>query len=140
MARRRSVANAPHMKIPLVALAAVTCILLFSSCGRNATGATPIAGPPQVGALYSLNDGEGGFRAGKIIAVADDIVFMRYYGPRWTSRPTRSEPIKTDNATSLAFSFESFAGMQPVHLEDGTVSAEELEAYETWKQSKQDVF
>jgi hypothetical protein len=118
----------------------VICTLLFSSCGRNATGATPFAGPPSAGALYSLNDGEGGFRAAKIIAVADEIIFVRFYGQRWTSRPTRSETIKADNATSLAFSSESFAGMQPVHVKNDTVSAEELESYETWKQSKQDVF
>ena len=128
------------MKISLIAVAAVICTLLFSSCGRNATGAVTLSGAPEVGALYSLNDGEGGFRAGQIIAVADEIIFVHLYGQRWTSRPSRSEAIKRDKATSLAFSSESFAGMLPVYVETGTVSAEELEAYEAWKQSKQDVF
>ena len=114
--------------------------LLLSSCGRKAAGVPSLSGPPQVGALYSLNDGEGGFRAAKVIAVEEEVVFTCFYGQRWTSRPTPSEAQKTEKAAPLAFSSETFAGMQPVQLEKGSVSTDELAAYETWKQSKQDLF
>jgi hypothetical protein len=30
--------------------------------------------------------------------------------------------------------------MRPMHLETGSVSPEELDAYETWKESKRDIF
>lgn len=70
----------------------------------------------------------------------DDIIFVRYYGDRWKARPSLAEAGKAGKAIFLAFSAETFAGMQPVHLEYGTVLAEESAEYETWKQSKQDVF
>jgi len=128
------------MKMWCSAAAVLIGALLVSSCRRNTADATPISGPPQVGALYSLNDGEGGFRAAKIIAVEDEVVFTCYYSQRWTSRPTPADAQKADKAVPLAFSSETFAGMRPVQLENGSVSADELDAYETWKQSKQEVF
>ena len=128
------------MQLWSIATTALIGTLLFSACSKSPAGAPPISGPPQKGALYSLNDGEGGFRAAKVIAVEDDVVFTRYYGDRWTSRPTSADAQKADKATPLAFSTDTFVGMQPVQVADGSVSADDLELYETWKQSKQDVF
>ena len=121
-------------------LVLIGCALLMSSCRRNAANAVLLSGPPQVGALYSLNDGEGGFRAGKVVALEDEVVFLRLFAERWTTRPSRVEAHKVARATALAFSAQNFSSMQPIHLENGEVSPDELEAYETWKQSKRDVF
>lgn len=128
------------MNLWRIAAVGLVGTLLLSSCGQKTENAPPLSGLPQLGALYSLNDGEGGFRTAKIIAVEDQVIFTRYYGERWTSRPTLSEAQKADKAAPLAFSLETFAGMQPVQVATGSVSADELAAYESWKQSKQDVF
>jgi hypothetical protein len=41
---------------------------------------------------------------------------------------------------ALAYWSESFAGMQPVPLESGSVSEEEAEAFATWKRANGPVF
>jgi len=114
--------------------------VLFSSCRKNAKSAAAPSGPLQIGATYCLNDGEGGFRAAKVLAVEDEVVFVRLFGDRWTTRPSLSEVRKPSRSASVAFSDESFAGMKPIHLENGSVSADELESYEAWKRTKRDIF
>lgn len=53
------------------------CALLLVSCReKEKVEGTPLTGEPQLGALYSLNDGEGGFRAGKVLAVDEDVIFI----------------------------------------------------------------
>jgi|SRR5688572_3759607 len=117
-------------------------LLALASCGekKSKVEGVPLSGDPQPGALYSLNDGEGGFRVGKVVAVEDNAIFIHLYGKRWTSRPTLAEAKVADKPTPLAYSPETFTFMQPLHLEDGTVSAEELKAYESWRRSKRAVF
>ena len=111
----------------------------MSACHRDAASGKFLTGPPQAGALYSFNDGEGGFRVGKVLAV-DDVVFMNLFSERWTKRPGIAEARKTTKPVALAYSFQTIQGMQPALLEAGKVMPEELEAYEEWKQSKRDVF
>jgi len=115
------------------------CVLLVS-CKQEKVEGTPLSGEPQAGALYSLNDGEGGFRAGKVLAVEEDVVFIHLYGKRWTSRPPRSTAKEAGNPTAVAYSSQSFSSMQPLHLEDGSVSAEELDAYQQWRRSRRATF
>ncbi len=120
---------------------ALMCVMLLVSCGgKQKVEGTPLAGEPQTGALYSLNDGEGGFRAGKVIVVDDDAIFIHLYGNRWTSRPSRSTAKGAGNPTAVAYSPQSFSSMQPLHLEGGSVSAEELGAYDMWRRSKRPIF
>jgi hypothetical protein len=120
---------------------ALLCVVLFVSCGeKQKVEGTPLSGEPQTGALYSLNDGEGGFRAGKVIVAEDDIIFIHLFGNRWTSRPSLSTAKEAGNPTAIAYSPQSFSSMQPVHLEGGSVSAEELSAYDTWRRSKRPIF
>ena len=114
--------------------------MVCCSCGRSGKSAAPISGPPRPGAIYSLNDGEGGYRLGKVLAVEEEIIFVNLYSERWTSRPSLEAARKANTLVGLAYSAQSFSGMQPVHLEPGKVSAEELEAYEDWKRSKREVF
>jgi hypothetical protein len=121
-----------------VAAATLTLSLLLVACRRNTPEITPLSGPPQVGSLYSQNDGEGGFRVAKIISADAEVIFVNLYGDRWTTRPTPDTAQKADRAAPIAFSVGTFAGMQPVALKTGSVSADELEAYEAWKKSDQD--
>jgi len=100
-----------------------------------------LAGPPQVGAIYSLSDGEGGFRAAKVLGVEGDVVFVQLFGERWSERPSLAAVRKkTSKSVPVAYSPQTFSGMQPFHLENGAVSAEETESYETWKTTKREVF
>jgi hypothetical protein len=120
---------------------ALMCALMIVSCAKEQkVEGTPLSGEPQTGALYSLNDGEGGFRAGKVIAIEGDAIFIHLYDNRWTSRPSRSTAKEAGNPAAVAYSSQSFSSMQPLHLEDGSVSAEELDAYQKWKRSKRATF
>ena len=124
-----------------VALVSLICFFVLSSCGKRSNGAAQLPAQPQVGATYLLNDGEGGFRAAKVLAVVEDeVVFVQLLGARWKKQPTLGEVHKVQSSTAVAYSPPSFTGMQPIHLENGTVSPEELEAYETWKTGKRDIF
>jgi hypothetical protein len=116
------------------------CVLLFSSCRRDVKTAATLPGPPQIGATYCLNDGEGGFRAAKVLVVEEEVVFVRLFAERWSARPSLSEVRKTRKSASVAYSSETFTGMQPTHLENGGVSADDLEAYESWKATKREIF
>ena len=120
----------------------VMLALLLVSCGgeQQKVDGTPLSGEPQPGGLYSLNDGEGGFRVGKVIAVEDVGVFIHLYANRWTSRPTRQTAKSVEKPTAIAYSTQSFTSMHPLHLEDGTVSDEELSAYENWRRSRKPMF
>jgi len=128
------------MKLWRVAFVGLLCACAFASCRRSSHDVKALAGPPQLGALYSFNDGEGGFRAGKVLAAEDDVIFVRLYANRWKARPSLAEARQAGNAIFLAYSSQTFTGMQPVHLENGAVLAEESSEYEVWKQSNQNVF
>ncbi len=123
-----------------IAMTGLLCALMLPACRPGQAAYKPLAGPPQTGALYSFNDGEGGFRVGKVLAREDDYVFVRWFGNRWTKRPALATAHHASNSTFVAFSTETFSGMQPVLLENGSVAAEETAEYEVWKQSNQTVF
>jgi hypothetical protein len=123
-----------------MALACLVSAVFLCSCGSREKGGTPISGPPQAGATYSLNDGEGGFRLAKVLVVNEEIVFVNLYSDRWTARPLLEEARKAKTPASLAYSPASFTGMQPVHLESGQVTDDELEEFDAWNKSKRDVF
>ena len=127
------------MKLCRTAAALALCGLL-AACSRDKSRVQGLSGPPQAGALYSLNDGEGGFRVGKVVAAEEEVVFVRLFSDRWTSRPSVDKARTATVAAPLAFSVQNFVGMQPVQLENGSVSPEELDAFETWKESKRDIF
>ena len=120
-----------------LAATALLCSMLLVSCGEKKVEGTPLlSGVPQAGALYSLNDGEGGFRVGKVLALEGQVVVIHLYGNRWISRPSRSVAKAAGNPMTVAYSSQSFADMQPIHLEDGAVSDEELAIYEKWSREK----
>ncbi len=124
------------MKLWMIA-AGVACVLLFA-CDRQPRD-KPISGKPQAGGFYSFNDGEGGFRVGKVVAV-EDIAFVRLFKERWTKRPSLAEARQGSKPISVAYWFETIEAMQPVLLEMEKVTPEELTTYDQWKQTAQDVF
>jgi hypothetical protein len=129
------------MKPLIMALTLILCILASTSCRKGSGSDKVISGPPEVGGFYSLNDGEGGYRVGKIVAVEDgEVVFINLFANRWMKRPALVEARKAATPAPVAYSSQSFAGMQPVHLEKGTATEEEIEAYESWKLGKRETF
>ena len=116
------------------------CAVVLLGCGRKQPAAKPLAGPPQAGAKYSLNDGEGGYRVAKVLVSEEDIVFVHLFGNRWKSRP-EVEALKTlEEPMPVAYALETFAGMQPVYLKPGDVVPEEQAAYAEWIKSKAALF
>ena len=128
------------MKFLIIAVAAILCGLLLSACGRNEPAVKPISGPPQAGLLYSFNDGEGGYRVGKVVAVEDEVVFVSLFRERWTKRPALAEARQATTPIPIAYSLITMAGMQPVRLEEAKVTPEEFEAFEEWKRGKRELF
>jgi len=128
------------MKSFCLLFAVLICALLFSACRRAATNGATVTSALLPGALCSLNDGEGGYRAGKIVAVENDITFMQLFAERWSTRPALDQVRKAGRPAPIAFTAQTMAGMEPLLLGNGTISAEETEAYETWKQSKREIF
>ena len=128
------------MKCFALSFSILVCAILVSGCGREVRRQAADSAALQAGALYSLSDGEGGYRAGKIIAVEDDVAFVHLFAKRWTKRPALEEAKKGGAPAPVAFTSQTIAGMQPMFLGKGTISAEESAAYQTWKASDQAVF
>jgi len=128
------------MKLRPLALLLMLCALVCSSCRNGSADEKSLTGPPQPGALYSLNDGEGGYRLGKVLVVEDEIIFTKCFTDRWTRRPSLAEARKATTPVSVAYRLQSFRDMKPVPLENGTVTAEEREAFEEWNKGAREIF
>jgi hypothetical protein len=116
------------------------CASVFLGCGHKQPAAKPLAGPPEAGGKYSLNDGEGGFRVAKVVVSEDDVIFVHLFGNRWKSRPGPDALKVLKAPMPVAYSPETFAGLQPVHLKDDDVSVDERQTFAEWKKSKAAVF
>jgi hypothetical protein len=104
----------------------------------------------KVGGLYSVNDGEGSYRIAKILALDDSAVHIRLYKNKYRSRPATVDASLLSLGTihdkdgfgmgHLPLSRAVFANWQPVFLFQSTVTDEELEGYEMWKEGQGGVF
>jgi hypothetical protein len=121
-------------------LLGLVCLALLCSFGCQDKNAAVSSDPPEAGGTYSLNDGEGGFRAAKVLAIEDDVVFVNLYIERWLEHPSLQAIKKISAPVGVAYSMQSFADMRPKRLQSEKVSPDELEAFEDWKQSKREVF
>jgi hypothetical protein len=134
---RSPLLNAMGMILRFAAL--LFCVLFYASCQNRAPEKT-ISGLPEAGALYSLFDGEGGYRIGKVVSVEDQTVFLHLFEDRWLKRPSPAETRKASKALPVAYKPESFSDMNPVKLKLSAVTPEEKETYETWKNGNQEIF
>ncbi|MBC8003594.1 MAG: hypothetical protein H7X97_13495 [Opitutaceae bacterium] len=127
------------MKFGQFALLLLLGALLFSGCAKKTTEAKPTLSLPQAGAIYSLNDGEGGFRIAKVVTIEAEVVFVHLFTGRWKTRPAAIEAGANQYPAPMAFSPDTFLGMQPVRMQVGTASPEEIETYSVWKNSNSGV-
>ncbi|MCW5891051.1 MAG: hypothetical protein KIT14_10925 [bacterium] len=107
-------------------------------------GCRPSQPKLEVGALYSVDDGEGHYRIAKILALDDRGVHMRLYKKKFSTRPATADPSSltlgsVDDADGfgmghLPLTRRAFLAWEPVFIAPGVVSAEELDGYEIWKE------
>ena len=102
--------------------------------------------PPalQEGSLYTVDDGEGFYRAAKILALDDQGVHVRLYKNKWKERPAVVDisalslgSIHDDDGVGLGhlpLLKKAFMAWSPVFVQDGKVTKDELDGYEMWKE------
>lgn len=102
--------------------------------------------PPalQEGALYTVDDGEGFYRAAKILALDDQGVHIRLYKNKWKDRPAVVDisalslgNIHDNDGVGLGhlpLLKKAFMAWRPVFVQDGKVTKDELDGYEMWKE------
>jgi hypothetical protein len=125
---------------PALLAVAFALVIAATGCGRGNRPEATSAAPPAPGSLYSLSDGEGGYRAAKVLGEDADVVFVHLFTQRWPQRPALAAARQAGQPVPIAYTTATFAGMQPVLLEPGTVTPEELAAYDAWKQGKREAF
>jgi hypothetical protein len=98
----------------------------------------------KIGGLYSVISGDGNYSVAKILALDEEAVHVRLYKNKFRSRPQAIDPsilalgsIYDEDGFGmghLPLSREGFAGWQPIFLTQTSVTEEELEGYEIWKE------
>lgn len=139
----------------LLCVLMVGCLLAAVGCGRpkparatSAPDAAAAATPAhfEVGGIYSIEDGTGGYRIIKVIATDERFVHVRLYYNRFDTRPIAVEPRKLrlgsmfppeagDNRNSMSHMpvrADELITWQPELLDNHPVTAAELEPYEAW--------
>ncbi len=119
----------------LIGLCALLCLLLFA-CG-------PIAEPSlEVGRLYVIDDGGGGFRPAKLIAFDSTVVHLRLYGNVLPFRPDtlvadtlslNRQPGGPPTYKHFPVSRTLFRRWSPEPVGFDTVRPEEWRLVEEWK-------
>jgi hypothetical protein len=98
----------------------------------------------KIAGLYSVISGDGRYSVAKILALDEDAVHIRLYKNKFPSRPRTIDPSVLSLGSiydedgfgmgHLPLSQEGFGNWQPVFLVQTSVSDEELEGYEIWKE------
>lgn len=128
------------MKPSLPVLLWLSCALAGLSCRERGAEEKLISGPPNPGAYYSLNDGEGGYRLAQVLTVEPDVTFVRLFRDRWPHRPTPAEAGQATKPVPVAYRPDSFTSMRPVHVQNGAVAAEDLSSFEEWKKGAREAY
>jgi hypothetical protein len=99
----------------------------------------------QVGGLYSVENGKGGYVVAKILVLDPSVVHVRVYREVFSSRPVRVDESaltlgslrdpKGFGMGHLPLSRRTFAAWKPQFIKLSTVTAEERDLYEAWKKS-----
>ena len=96
------------------------------------------------GALYSIANGDGKFGIAKVLVVKPETVHVRVYKQKFTIRPASIDPQSLTLGSiydkdgfgigHLPLSQTEFKSWKPIFLTQQSVSQEELDGYEMWKQ------
>jgi hypothetical protein len=140
------------MFMGIVSSRLIFLLLLMSVATSLHVGCT--SKPPntdlKVGGLYSIDDEEGSFRVVKILVLDDSAVHIAMYANKFPARPTTVDPASLSFGSvndgedfgmmHLPLSREVFLKDRPVFISQTTVTEEELEGYEMWKEGGGEVF
>lgn len=104
----------------------------------------------KAGGLYSLEDEDGSFRVAKILVLDDSAVHIAIYGNKFSTRPKTVDPASLTFGSvddeegfgmmHLPLAREAFLRDRPVFISQTTVTEEELEGYNMWKEGGGGVF
>ena len=127
------------MKLIGIGLALITLVGLFS-CARKAE--------PKVaaGGVYSIKSGGGEFGVAKVLVLDGETIHIRLYKNRFPTRPKSIDQTALTLGTvhdadgkfgigHLPIRTAEFVAWQPQLLVMTTVSTNELDGYEEWKQA-----
>jgi hypothetical protein len=122
------------------------CLLVFAALAL-AVGVVGLARGPklEVGGLYSIETGKGGYGVAKVLALDSAVVHVRAYKESFQKRPAQVEEHSLTLGSlrdpdgfgmgHLPLSRKTFAAWKPQLIKVSPVTAEELKAYEEWKKS-----
>jgi len=117
----------------------------MSACNR----AEPAGDQWRVGGLYSTEDDKGQFSVVKILVLEPEIVHLRIYKQKFSSRPMTVDPGSLTvgmlgdaefSIPHLPLSRKRFASWKPTFISQQSVQASELEGYRLWKTANGGVF
>lgn len=99
----------------------------------------------QVGGLYSVENGKGGYVVAKILALDPAAVHVRVYREAFPARPAQVDESALTLGTlrdpngfgmgHLPLSRRTFGAWKPQFIKRSIVTAQELDGYEAWKKS-----
>ena len=128
------------MKIILIgAIVGIVSVIGLIACGRVPTPKLIIGG------LYSIDEGKGGYRIAKILALDDKGTHIRFYKNSFATRPDQINPATLEIGTihdtdgfgmgHLPLLKDNFQSWNPIFIKQTTIEKEELEGYEMWKEA-----
>ncbi|HLL70094.1 MAG TPA: hypothetical protein VK363_01600 [Pyrinomonadaceae bacterium] len=133
-------------KLTLLILLSASLAFLSAGCGMRKPEL-------KVGGLYSVEDGEGGFRIVKVLVLDDSAAHIAIYANKFPTRPTTVDPstltfegVEDENEEfdevgmmHLPLARDVFEQDRPVFISQTPVTEEELVGYNMWKEAGADV-
>ena len=125
---------------------------LFASGCQGSADAPKVsmAAEWQVGGIYSIASGNGSFGVVKILALEPEIVHVRVYKNKFSSRPETIDLASLSLGSMLdggdfgmghlPIGSKSFGEWAPVLVAKTSVADDELEGYNLWKEAGGGVF
>ena len=130
-------------KFIIIALVVVGIATVMIACRKSSAKL-------EVGGLYSINNGDGRFGVAKLLAYGDGICHVRIYAQKFESRPTTIEVStlslgKIDDPNGgglghLPLRKAGFLAWQPMLIAKTTITPDELDGYNMWKEAGGGVF
>jgi hypothetical protein len=113
--------------------------------GSTFLGCHPEPSAFKAGGLYSVRDGKELFKVAKVLVVDKDMVHVRLYKNKFSTRPSTLEPSELSMGSvkdpvgfgigHLPLDTQTFIGWDPVFLAETAVTDKELEGYRIWKEN-----
>jgi|SRR3990172_4245945 len=129
--------NTHIMREKTIIMATVLSLLLLFGCVN--------APQPQIGGLYSVDDGEGWFRIAKVLVIDKQGVHVRLFKNRWKDRPISVDVSTLSLGTihdkdgfgmgHLPLTKSAFQAWRPVLIKITNVADSELDGYKEWLRS-----